>query len=160
MYLATLHVSLDLEPEVASEGREKVLRALRDRLKQAFGSRITVRTDDDAAIVIAFLDDNYERAQSRIKESLDRIEGASEARVFHSHSQVFMWFDGKFQETREELEQFHDNPLSPSNAGRTKMNGGNANGKTIRYASEDEDDDFSPIPSRLSRKSLRIPTRK
>ncbi len=47
MYLGVLYVTLDLEPEVTSSDREKLLRSLRDKLKNAFGQRMTVRTDGE-----------------------------------------------------------------------------------------------------------------
>ena len=76
MYLASLHVTLDLEPEVAQGDRERVLRALRDKVKQYHSSRVTIRTDDDSAIAIALLDDNLERAKTRLAEIADMLDEA------------------------------------------------------------------------------------
>lgn len=158
MFLATLFVSMDLDPEVPTVDREKVLRSLRDKLRQFFTHRISVRTDDDAALFVSLFDESFERAKSRIEDVLEKIEHTGEARVADHFAQVFEWFDGHFVETREELdvnELVGDGKGSlmrrPNEAGQSKM---------IVYKEDEEDDDMSPLPTRFNRRTMRIPTRK
>ena len=158
MYLATVFVNLDLEPEVTQVDRERLLRSVRDRLKQNFGSRVTVRTDDDCAIVVALLDDHFGRARSRLDEIVDRIDSYGEARIDSSHAQVFAWYDGTFQETRGELN------LAELGLAHTANPGSRTSARlerTIVYGDEDDAAGFAGAPrSGFTRRSLRIPTRK
>lgn len=168
MYLATLHVTLDLDPEVALSERAKVLRSLRDKLKQHYGYRITIRTDDDAGLAVAFFDENYGPIKSRIKDVIDAIDGAGEARISVTQGQVFCWYDGRFQETRESLASDCDQTYGAGSG--QDFDGGN-NGresstrrgqpKTIVY-NNDDDDALAVIPPSggFNRRNVRLPTRK
>lgn len=172
MYLATVFVNLDLEPEVSQVDRERLLRSIRDRLKQNFGSRVTVRTNDDCAIVVALLDDHYGRSRGRLDEIVDRIDSYGEARIESSHAQVFAWYDGTFQETRVEL-NLNDLGLGHTDRSADRSLGSAANlgsrnstrpERTIVYGDED-DTAFAGARagaprSGFTRRSLRIPTRK
>jgi hypothetical protein len=180
MYLASLHVTLDLDPEVARTDRERVLRALRDKVKQVHGSRVSVRTDDDSAVVVALLDDNLERAKARLEEITELLDDAGQARILTSTGQVFAWFEGRFQETADsKAESGDEDDLA---GGRGLGTFGNGLGmragftpkerpeRTIVYADEDEDDfnrspgpngrPLAPTSQGLGRRGLRIPTRK
>ena len=178
MYLASLHVTLDLEPEVASSDRERVLRSLRDRLKSHYGARVTVRTDDDSAVVVAFLDDNLERAKTRLDEITENLDDAGQARILSSVRQVFAWFEGVFQETAESRHENAGNradsqggspfagtfsaaqmPLAPPSRGPGFL-GKPRPPQTIVYADEDEEFEAPPQGRGLGRRGLRIPTRK
>lgn len=171
MYLASLHVTLDLEPEVAQGDRERVLRALRDKVKQLHSSRVTVRTDDDSAIAVALLDDNLERAKARLGEIADLLDDAGQARILTTTAQVFAWFEGRFQETADSRAEREEDEASEHMA----FIGKGRPAKTIVYADEDEDDFKRPPPplagrrestplapahTGLGRRGIRIPTRK
>lgn len=169
MYLASLHVTLDLEPEVAQGDRERVLRALRDKVKQYHSARVTTRTDDDSAIAIALLDDNLERAKTRLAEIADLLDDAGQARILTTTAQVFAWFDGRFQETADSRAERDDD-----DNGQIGFTPKERPAKTIVYADEDEDDFTRPAPlggrrdapplapahTGLGRRGFRIPTRK
>lgn len=155
MFMATLYVSMDLEPEVPTVDREKVLRSLRDRLRQFYNHRAVIRTDEDTALFVSLFDENHERAKSRIDEVLEKIETASEARVFDSQIQIFEWFEGSFVETREDLEDESAARDPRSRSSRTSKD----SSKMIVYG-EEEDEDFSPMPTRFNRRTMRLPTRK
>ena len=153
MYLGVLYVTLELEPEVTSTDRERLLRALRDRVRQAFGQRITVRTDGESAVMVAFFDESYGRARSRCDEVLENIEASGEARVEYSNAQVFAWFDAAFQECVDDSGGDDDDSSENSRE----------NTETIRYASPDDDEQQSRprmIPSRFARRTARSPVRK
>lgn len=166
MYLATLHVTLDLEPEVAQSDRERVLRALRDRIKHNHGSRVTVRTDDDSAIAVALMDDNLERAKVRLEELLESLDNAGQARILTAAKQVFAWFEGRFQETAESRQENESDGVRLAGSdgdslGRFGLMGRIRPPKTIVYSDEDEDYETVPQQGRnLGRRGLRIPTRK
>gem|GEM_PF-630766 len=174
-------MTLDLEPEVAQVDREKVLRALRDRIKSNNGARVTVRTDDDSAIVVAFLDDNLERANSRLESLAEDLDDAGQARILTASRQVFAWFEGVFQETAQSRfenadahAQTHTQaradaaskaPFSPPGAANSGARGPGSLGKsrppqTIVYADEDADFEAPAQGRGLGRRSMRIPTRK
>ncbi|NBO39462.1 hypothetical protein EBU99_12865 [bacterium] len=169
--MATVHITLDLEPEVSSSDREKVLRSVRDRLKQAFGQRITVRTDEEASIWVAWLDENYSRLHDRLEDVLERVESAGQARVLDHTEQWFAWFDGKFTETGldyEDLEGDDDDRERFPRAGEfmptrsaflTGSNSRKSFDKTIIYK-HDEEPDVNPAVGRSDRRQIRIPTRK
>ena len=150
MHLAVVSVSLDLEPELYSTDRERLLRSVRDRVKQAHNSRITIRTDDDAMIVMAFFDDNYARLKARAEELVDAVEGTGEARVDVSTLQFYSWHDGKFQETRDSLLEEENSQIAP----RSKHQD-----RTIVYQDKDDDLNLSEAP-KFSRRNMRLPTRK
>ena len=158
MYLATLFVALDLEPEVTPFDRARLLRSLRDRLKQNFGSRITVRTDDDAAIMVAFFDDNYERLKIRLAAVIEKVDHAGEARISDTQSQTFAWFEGRFQETRDELAvldcELDFSDLASSFTSRAPSQ------KNTSIVYKHDDDEFSEFGSRTGRRNMRIPARK
>lgn len=168
MYMATVHIILDLEPEVTSSDREKVLRALRDKLKNSFGQRITVRSDEEASIWVAWLDENYARLQSRLEEVMDRVESAGQARVLNHTEQWFAWFEGQFQEIGENFEDLEsdselgdeDSEIMPSKpAFLTPGSSRNSFGRTIIYKHDDESEGGSAL-GRNVRKQIRLPTRK
>ncbi len=142
MYLGVLYVTLDLEPEVTSSDRERLLRALRDKLKQVFGQRVTVRTDAEAAVMVAFFDESYARTKARCEEILEKIEGSGEARVEFSRSQIFSWFDGSFQECASEEDE---------------EDAEEENTETIRYAQPEDEERQRPqlIPSRFMRRAVK-----
>ena len=169
MYLGILHVTIDLEPEVAAHDRERVLRALRDKVKQQHGQRITARTDDDAAIAIAVLDDHSDRIKIRLEEIGELIDAAGQARILTSTAQVFCWYEGRFVETAESMAENSDDEEDSfagqgakfasqfGAAGKTRLD------KTIVYSDDDDGDASSgrgSVNRALGRKGLRIPTRK
>ncbi len=150
MYLGILYVTLDLEPEVTCNDRERLLRALRDKVRAAFGQRLTVRTDGEAAIMCSFFDESYGRTRARCDEVLEKIDSSGEARVEFSNSQVFAWFEGAFQECVEDDNEQEDDDSDESN-------------ETIRYADHDEDDSGQRprmIPSRFGRRNVRASVRR
>lgn len=171
MYMATVHITLDLEPEVSSTDREKVLRAVRDRLKQAFGQRITVRTDEEASLWVAWLDDNFARLHDRLEEVLERVESAGQARVLDHDEQWFAWFEGKFVETGadfDDLLEDGEEEQGPSRPGEfmptrsaflTAGRSRNSVDKTIIYKHDDEPERSSAL-GRNDRRQVRLPTRK
>jgi hypothetical protein len=169
MYMATVHITLDLEPEVSSADREKVLRSVRDRLKQTFGHRITVRTDEEASLWVAWLDDNYTRLHDRLEEVLERVESAGQARVLDHSEQFFAWFEGKFSETGADFEDLAaedddtdsaDREFMPTRPGFLTAPGSrNRFNKTIIYSHDDEPERSSAL-GRNDRRQVRIPTRK
>ena len=162
MYLTSLYLTLNLDTEVSSFDRERVLRSLRDKLKTTFGSKITLRTDDGNAIVIAFLEDKLERIAPRCEALLARVDEAGEARVLSSQRQTFAWFEGEFTELPHES--------SYEDLGETHLfvnRGLSSNqGKTIVYSHPEEhlgtteDEDTGHTFRRPSRRQFRIPVRK
>ena len=168
MYMATVHIILDLEPEVTSSDREKVLRAIRDKLKNNFGQRITVSSDEEASIWVAWLDENYTRLQSRLDEILDRVDAAGQARVLNHTEQWFAWFEGQFQETGKNFEDLESSPEGEDEDGEfmpskpaflTPRSSRNSFGRTIIYKHDDESEGSSAV-GRSVRKQIRLPTRK
>lgn len=146
MYLAAFYVALDVDPEVTSFDRQRLLRSLREKLKQKFQHRLVAGIDaDEMAISVSFFDDSFERSKARIESIQESIEAAGEARIRFCQEQIYMWFDGQFVETENENQKFYQSM--------------NAKEKTIVYA-DAEEEDMVPIPSRFSRKNFRIPTRK
>ncbi len=163
MYLATIYVTFDLEPEVTTSHRERLLRSIRDRLRQNFGQRITIRTDDEASVTIAFFDESHGRVKARAEEMVERLESFGEARIFSSTIQVFQWFDGKYQETRESLTENEDEQEEGDGLPgrlRAPVGGGRSRGRdsTIRYDNE-EDSGPDLIPSRFGRRPIRTSER-
>lgn len=171
MFMATVHITLDLEPEVSSNDRERVLRAIRDRLKQALGQRITVRTDEEASLWVVWLDENFARLQDRLEEVLERVDSAGQARVLSHTEQWFGWFDGKFQETGQTAADLNEEEDDDEDAhqsgeflptrsafltGRTLRN---RLDRTIIYQHDDETEGGSGL-GRNSRRQIRLPTRK
>lgn len=162
MFLATLKVSMDLEPEVPTQDRERVMRSLRDKVRQSFNHRVIVRTDDDVSLFMALYDDSFERARERVEDLIELIDTAGEARIELSHAQVFSWFDGNFVETKDRLDL-------PNDGGRGDEQGAIGGGmsrhtqqdKMIVYNNEDDGDETSQgAASRFNRRQMRIPTRK
>ncbi|WGL59834.1 hypothetical protein QEJ31_14985 [Pigmentibacter sp. JX0631] len=159
MYLASLYIVLDLDPEIMVNDRDRVLRSLREKLKQKFNHRITVRADEkETSLAIALFDDNYERIKSRLDEIHEKVEAAGEARIRFQQGQIFYWFNGKFVETNDSLAYSEKNLSEFKNSGANITRSFRVQEKTIVYT--DKDDDLSSIPSRFSRRNLRIPTRK
>ena len=163
MYLTSLYLTLNLDTEVSSFDRERVLRSLREKLKNSFGHRITLRTDDDHSIVIAFLEDNLERVGPKCEALISRIDEAGEARVMSIQRQTFAWFDGEFKELR------HENSYeNVSEIGETSNRHSlSRNGQTIVYADADDAQEPEVENSRLqgtfrrsARRNLRIPIRR
>lgn len=174
MYMATVHIILDLEPEVSSADREKVLRTIRDRLRNTFGQRITVRTDEESSLWVVWLDDNYARLQDRLDDILERVDSAGQARVLNHTEQWFAWFEGKFEETGQHDDAFgseedenEDFPrpskpgefLPPRSGFLTDRSSRNRTEKTIIYQHDDELEGSSGL-TRSSRRQIRLPTRK
>lgn len=166
MYLGTLHVTLDLEPEVLSADRERIFRRIRDRMRQLYGQRITVRTDDAETIAIAFLDSSYGRARERLEEMTERLESFSEARIAVSTPQVFQWFDGEFRSTAEVNELGEGElPLSGEQPrSRPGLKSGQQRQRDVfrRYPQEDDEGGggFPPIPTRFGRRPNKVPGRR
>ncbi len=102
MHLAVAMVCLDLEPEVQPTDRERILRAIRDRIKQNFGSKIAVRSDDTDKIFFSFFDDNYTRIKSRVHALGEAVESLGEARILECSEQYFTLHEGEFVETEVE----------------------------------------------------------
>lgn len=168
MYMATVHITLDLEPEVTSSDREKVLRALRDKLKNSFGQRITIRTDEEASLWVAWLDDQFERLQSRLEDILERIDSAGQARVLQHTEQWYSWHEGRFQEVGENFEDLQIDTEDANDTGEfvpsrqailTPRSSRNTFGRTIIYQ-HDEDSESGTALGRTVRKQIRLPTRK
>jgi len=157
MNLATACVSMDLEPEVPTADRERVMRALRDKLRSHLNHRITVRTDDDVSIFISLFDENLERAKSRLQDALDHVESTSEARIATQFTQIFTWFEGKFHEVRESLGE--ESYAESETVGMSRDSNPKFEEKMIVYG-EEEDEGFSPIPTRFRRRLVRLPARK
>lgn len=139
--------------------RDRVLRSLREKLKQKFTHRITIRADEEeTSLAIALFDDNYERIKSRLDEIHEKVEAAGEARLRFHQGQIFCWFNGKFVETSDSLAYSEKNLNEYKSTANIPRNF-RAQEKTIVYTDVD-DDMSSTIPSRFSRRNLRIPTRK
>ncbi len=155
MYLTSLYLTLNLDTEVSPFDRDRVLRSLLHRLKQAFGNRITQRADDDHALVIAFFEDKLERIDLRCEDIVSHLESAGEARIQSVQRQTFAWFEGEFRELEHERD-YED--LSGSGTG-SSLSFAAARAQTVVYAHEDEDDGPELI-RRPSRRQLRIPVRK
>jgi hypothetical protein len=169
MYMASVHITLNLEPEVSSADRERVLRTIRDRLRQTFGQKITVRTDEEASLWVVWLDDNFTRLKGRLDDVLERVESAGQARILNHSEQWFAWFDGKFMEAGQLAEDFDDNDedtgfgdgeiVPPRSAFLTARSDKSRFEKTIIYQHDDDAEDRSTL-SRTARRQIRIPTRK
>ncbi len=139
--------------------RDRVLRSLREKLKQKFTHRITVRADEgETSLAVALFDDNYERLKSRLDEIHERVEAAGEARIRFHQGQIFCWFNGKFVETNDSLAYSEQNLNEFKNASNIARSF-RSQEKTIVYTDKDDDMPAS-MPSRFSRRNLRIPTRK
>ncbi len=138
--------------------RDRVLRSLREKLKQKFSHRVTVRADEgETSLAIALFDENYERIKSRLDEIHEKVEAAGEARIRFHQGQIFYWFNGKFVETNDSL-AYSEKNLSEFKNSTNITRPFRVQEKTIVYT--DKDEDLSSIPSRFSRRNLRIPTRK
>jgi hypothetical protein len=171
MYMATVHIILDLEPEVSTSDREKVLRSIRDRLRQVFGQKITVRTDDEASLWVVWLDDSFPRLEERLDDVLERVESAGQARVLNHTEQWFAWHEGHFVETGTIAQELEDEQLTehslsstrdfmpPRSAFLTDRSTRNRFEKTIIYHHEDELEGRSALGS-STRRQIRLPTRK
>ena len=159
MYLASLYIVLDLDLEVTLTDRNRVLRSLRDKLKQKFTHRITVRADEgETSLAIALFDDNFERIKSRFEEIQEKIDAAGEARIQFHQGQIFCWFNGKFVETNDSLTYNKENQPEFKH-GRNISQSFRVQEQTIVYTDKD-DDAAASISSRFQRKNLRIPVRK
>jgi hypothetical protein len=153
LYLGTVRLSFDLEPEVAQADRERVLRTLRDKVRNTLGHRVTVRTDDEDSVYVAVLDDNLERLKTRLDELADLLDNAGQARLLLATPQMFAWFEGAFEELAESKQARLDEESESSQRGSM---GKSVLSKTIVYS--DDDHDTPSLP--LSRKGIRLPTRK
>lgn len=160
MYLAALYILLNLDTEVSSFDRERVLRSLRERIKGRFGHSVTVRTEADTALVVAFLEDRQERLDQKSESIIVAVEEAGEARILSVQKQVFAWDQGEFRELEHEA-SFEEFAPGAQNLGTpmTPMN-------RSKYHSEDDDDTgeqeelLQDMTGRFSRRSLRLPVRK
>lgn len=162
IYLTSLYVLLNLDTEVSSFDRERVLRSLRERTKSTFGQSVTVRTDDDSALVFAFLEDSVERAHSRAEAVLTRLEEAGEARILSSMRQVFAWVDGEFRELEHERDY---DDTSETSAGFVSAPSRRLGGRTERPQRDedehaDEDNLVGDMTRRTQRRNMRLPVRK
>lgn len=174
MFLTSLYILLNLDTEVSAFDRERVLRSLRERLKNSFGQSITLRTDADSAIAVAFLEDNLERANNRAEAVLSRLEEAGEARVLSVQTQVFAWQEGEFREleherTYDDLEEHTASMTMPLS--RTRQPGkaagkDSSGGRKVNFGDEFDDlldeasDEMIGMAKRQTRRNLRIPVRK
>jgi hypothetical protein len=151
MYLASSYIVLDLEPKIAPFDRNRVLRFLREKLRQTLSSKTIIHLDENkTSLVIALFDNNYERIKKKLEEIQEKLEAAGEARVCFHQEQIFCWFNGKFVETSDSIiyrEKKIQTDLKKSQE------------KTIVYKDQDEET-LPSFPSRFSRKNLKIPTRK
>jgi hypothetical protein len=157
MFLVSLYLSFQLDHDMAQSERERVLRSIRDKVKNKHGSKITTRTDEDISIAFAFFDSNANRAEQRANELLEEIEGFSQARIDTHLIQVFEWFEGSFEEL----------PLSGKSASNHEVRGAHhtksvfstkgSSKSDLIYYSED-DDSKNPVFESKNRRSL--PTRK
>lgn len=162
MYLGTLYVILDLEPEVTSTDRERILRKIRDRLRQAFSQRVTIRTDDEDAIAIALFDNSYGAVHARLDDITEHIENLGEARLSFSTPQVFRWYDGMFRSTDsppEDLAACGTDDAAPRARGRNAGNPSSTNGFK-RYHQDEDEQGFTPIPTRFGRRGSKTPGRR
>lgn len=155
---------MDLEPEVPTQDRERVMRSLRDKVRQSFNHRVIVRTDDDVSLFMALYDDSFERTRERFEDLIELIDTAGEARIELSHAQVFSWFDGKFVETKDRLDLQHDGIHQSDDRGGAPggLSQRNQQDKMIVYHNEDDNDDAAQgsRAAGLNRRTMRIPTRK
>ena len=160
MYLASLYICFDLDPSIPSTDKDRLLLSLREKLKQKFKNKLTVKIDDlENALAVAFFDHNYEKLKSHLSHILEHIESSSEARIGFYQEQIFSWFDGQFVDSQQ-------NKLFDLSTEKNKLlksrripTHSESQAKTIIY-SDNEDDENMPIPSRFARRNLRIPTRK
>jgi hypothetical protein len=174
MFLTSLYILLNLDTEVSSFDRERVLRSLRERLKNSFGQSITLRTDTDSAIAVAFLEDSLERAHNRAEAVLSRLEEAGEARVLSVQTQIFAWHDGEFRELEHErtyddmqeaeqssmtmpMRQTKGRSRTKDSHGARRMNFGEDFDELLE---ETSDEMLGSMAKRQNRRNLRIPVRK
>lgn len=158
MYLGILYLSLDLEPEVPSADRERVLRTLRDKMRQFYSHRITIRSDNEQSLVVAFLDDSFSHTKRRIEEITEKVEGCGEARLDFSHSQILCWHDGTFRETSENNLSDLDtrDSTAPFRAKIPTNHTNHFSDVTIKYNDDEEDSKIFSRKNRLNswKKSL------
>jgi len=161
MYLVALYVALDVDPELALADRQRLLRSLKEKLKQKFQHRMTVGVDDqEMAFCVSFFDENFERSKHKVDLILEGIEDSGEARIHFSQAQRYLWHEGRFVETneRELLDQEERGFHHPDNKKFSLSS--HAKDRMIIYADAEEDEDTPALSSRFSRKNFRIPTRK
>lgn len=160
MYLASLYICFDLDPSIPSADKDRLLLSLREKLKQKFKNKLTVKIDEqENAIAVAFFEHNYGKLKSHLTHILEHLEASSEARISFQQEQIFSWFNGQFVDSRQ-------NKLFDVSEEKNKMLKSRRMStlaevceKTIIYA-DTEDDEMAPITSRFIRRNLRIPTRK
>lgn len=160
MYLASLYISLDLDPSIPTPDKDRLLLSLREKLKQKFKNKLTVKIDDqENALAVAFFDHSYEKLNVHMHHIMEHLEGSSEARIGFHQEQIFSWFNGQFVDSEQ-------NKLFDLSSEKNKLTKSrrvaalaDIHEKTIVY-SNNEDDESRPIPSRFTRRNLRIPTRK
>ncbi|MBX9702653.1 MAG: hypothetical protein K2X39_00735 [Silvanigrellaceae bacterium] len=165
MYLSTASIALDLEPEVPSFNRERILRTLKERLKKQFHGRIIVRANKSGnGLMVAFFCDKFAKISPLMDEVFDKLESAGEARILSHKHQIFSWFEERFIETRDEIldettKNFDCLQKKQPSTDETHFLKLKASNKTIVY---DHDDDYPKMETmpRFSRKHIRIPTRK
>jgi hypothetical protein len=160
MYLASLYVSFDLDPSIPSPDKERLLLSLREKLKQKFRNKLSVKNDyQESSIVIAFFDHNYEKIKSNLHSILDHLEGSSEARIGFHHEQIFSWFNGQFVDSSQNKQFDHQEEKNKILKSPRFTAYNEIREKTIIYSDHDEEESM-PIPSRFTRRNFRIPTRK
>lgn len=160
MYLAAFYVAFDVDPELTSFDRQRLLRSLKEKLKQKFHHRIAVSGDEEEmAICASFFDDCFDRLKTRAEAIQESVESAGEARIRFCQLQTYLWFDGQFMETDSEVLLDADKAGSRHSSHQKFPHSAHAKEKMIVYA-DAEEEEMVPIPSRFSRKNFRIPTRK
>lgn len=160
MYLASLYICFDLDPSIPQPDKDRLLLSLREKLKQKFKNKLTVKIDEaENSLAVAFFEHNYEKLKSNLNNIMEHFETSSEARIGFNHEQIFTWFNGEFVDSQqnnlfdldtEKNKMLKSRRVSALTEGREK---------TIIY-SDNEDDENMPLPSRFTRRNLRIPTRK
>jgi hypothetical protein len=162
MYLASLYICFDLDPSIPQTDKERLLLSLKEKLKQKFRNKLTLKIDDqENSLALAFFEHNYEKVQFYFNEILEFLEGRSEARIHFHHEQIFSWFQGQFVDSSQQnsfnINEEKNNVVHPPYKTLSAME---THKKTIVYSDKDEDEDMSPIASRFARRNFRIPTRK
>jgi hypothetical protein len=123
---------------------------------------VTVRSETDSALAIAFLDDDLERLRGRSEAVLSRLEEAGEARILSSTRQIFAWTEGEFRELEHERD-YDDAPEASQNLVGSPM--GRRGGHTTEVSRDyddvlDRDALLEEFGRRPVRRNMRLPVRK
>ncbi|MES2615380.1 MAG: hypothetical protein V4591_08195 [Bdellovibrionota bacterium] len=156
MYLASLYVCFDLDPSIPQTDKDRLLLSIREKLKQKFRNKLTAKIDEmENSIAVAFFEHNYEKLKTHLHHISEYLEASSGARISFQQEQIFSWFNGQFSEANQN--KLFD--LSEEKNKLTRSRQISAMAETIVYTNN-EDEETMPIPSRFTRRNLRIPTRK